>query len=54
MQNRYVFNPFWTHHNDIDGHEDWEARFQHSARFFGDTVTRRDTTPVLTCVFDRL
>lgn len=31
-----------------------EARFQHSARFFGDAVTRRDTTAVLTCVFDRL
>lgn len=54
MQNRYVFSPFWSHHNGIAGHEDWEARFQHSARYFGDAVTRRDTTAVLTCVFDRL
>ena len=25
MQNKYVFNPFWQHHNGIDGNEDWEV-----------------------------
>jgi len=54
MQNRYLFSPFWSHQNGIAGHEDWETRFQNSSRFFGDAVTRRDTTAVLTCVFDRL
>ncbi|WP_136625127.1 hypothetical protein [Aureimonas flava] len=24
MENRYVFNPFWQHHNGITGFEDWE------------------------------
>ena len=54
MQNRYVFSPFWSHHNGIAGHDDWESRFPQSARFFCDAVAQRDTTAVLTSVFDRL
>ena len=27
LHNRYVFNPFWQHHNGIGGYEDWEERF---------------------------
>src|SRR5690554_5497114 len=34
MDNRYVFNPFWQHHNGIDGFEDWEEKFRASSRSF--------------------
>ncbi|MFO1176024.1 MAG: HEPN domain-containing protein [Paracoccaceae bacterium] len=34
MDNRFVFNPFWQHHNGIDGYEDWEARLNASVRSF--------------------
>jgi hypothetical protein len=54
MQNRYVFNPFWQHHNGIEGFEDWEERFKASARAFALAFQGGDTTRVLSFVFDRL
>ena len=54
MQNRYVFQPFWSHQNGISGHEDWETRFTGSARSFAAAISRRDTVKVLSGVFDRL
>ena len=43
MENRYVFNPFWQHHNGIDGFADWEERFKASARAF--TLAFQAATP---------
>ena len=54
MQNRYVFNPFWQHHNGIDGFEDWEVRFRASARSFAQSLQAQDTVRILSFVFDRL
>lgn len=54
MENRYVFNPFWQHHNGIDGFEDWEDRFKISARAFAGAFQAGDTSKVLSFVFDRL
>lgn len=54
MQNRYVFNPFWQFHNGVDGFDDWEERFNASARSFAQAVQSTDTTRVLSFVFDRL
>ncbi|WP_323037210.1 hypothetical protein [Pararhodobacter sp.] len=54
LENRYVFNPFWQHHNGIDGFEDWEARFRASARSFAQAFQAGDTARVLSFVFDRL
>lgn len=54
MENRYVFNPFWQHHNGIEGYADWEARFVTSARSFATAFQNGDTARVLTFVFDRL
>ena len=54
MDNRYVFNPFWQHHNGIDGYEDWEARFNASVRSFNQAFQAGDTARVLSFVFDRL
>lgn len=54
MQNRYIFQPFWSHQNGIAGYEDWETRFSASARTFATAITGGDTVKVLTSVFDRL
>ncbi|SLN77768.1 HEPN domain-containing protein [Oceanibacterium hippocampi] len=54
MKNRYIFNPFWQHHNGIDGFEDWEERFRSSARSFRHCLQRRDSARILSFVFDRL
>ena len=54
LENRFVFNPFWQHHNGIDGFEDWEDRFKASARSFALSFQAGDTLLVLSFVFDRL
>lgn len=54
MKNQYVFNPFWQHHNGIDGFEDWEDRFKSSARGFAQAFQKGDNAKVLSFVFDRL
>lgn len=54
LQNRYVFMPFWKHHNQVPGYEDWEARFKKSKRSIGQALGRSDTKTVLTTLFDRL
>lgn len=54
MENRYVFNPFWQHHNGMDGYDDWHDRFRGSAKSFGLAFQNGDTARVLSYVFDRL
>ncbi|HEX7389448.1 MAG TPA: hypothetical protein VF286_05010, partial [Acidiphilium sp.] len=54
MNNCYVFNPFWQHHNGIDGFESWEDRLRDSAQSFGRAFQAGDTVRVLGFVFDRL
>lgn len=54
MENRYLFNPFWQHHNGIEGFEDWDEKFRESSRSFGRAFQSGDTVRVLSFVFDRL
>ena len=54
LENRYVFNPFWQHHNGIDGFEDWGDRFKASDRSFAQAFQAGDSARVLSFVFDRL
>ena len=54
MENRYVFNPFWQHHNGIEGYEDWEKSFEAASRKFSQAFQSGDTVRVLSLVFDRL
>jgi len=54
LQNRYVFNPFWQHHNGIGGFDDWEDRFNSSAKSFAHSLQTQDTARILSFVFDRL
>ena len=54
MQNRYVFHPFWQHHNGIAGYEDWEEKFRASAAAFARSFADQNTARTLSFVFDRL
>lgn len=54
MENKYVFSPFWQHHNGIEGFENWEDRFNSSARAFSMAFQAGDSAKVLSFVFDRL
>jgi len=54
MQNKYVFQPFWAHHNGLPGQEDWADRFSSSSRTFATALSGKDTARVLSFVFDRL
>ena len=54
MNNKYIFNPFWQHHNGIDGYDDWETRFAASSQAFNEALIRRDSARILSFLFDRL
>lgn len=54
MDNKFVFNPFWQHHNGIEGFKDWEIRFEASTRTFTSAFQNGHTTKVLSFAFDRL
>ena len=54
LSNKYIFNPFWQHHNGIDGYDDWEDRFANSSRSFGQYLQSKDSSKILSFVFDRL
>ena len=54
LHNKYVFTPFWKHHNGLEGFEDWEEWFRASERRFRRALEERDTVRVLRLVFDRL
>lgn len=54
MNNPYVFQPFWQHHNGVDGYEDWEQRFDRSKTRLHDAIIKKDTRIVLNTLFDRL
>jgi hypothetical protein len=54
IESRYVFNPFWQHHNEIDGFEDWGEKFRTSSRSFTQAFQAGDSVGILSIVFDRL
>ncbi len=54
LKNRHIFNPFWQHHNGIDGFDDWEKRFEAASRAVAQAFQSGDTARVLSFVFDRL
>lgn len=54
LANRYVFAPFWNHVNGIPGYADWAERLSASQRRINAAMARRDTSLMLSLVFDRL
>ncbi|GAN76147.1 HEPN domain-containing protein [Acidisphaera rubrifaciens] len=54
LENKYVFAPFWSHHNGADGYADWERRLVDSQAVSRRALESHDTCKVLSIVFDRL
>ena len=54
LNNRYVFEPFWKHHNGVPRNEDWAERFERSKDAVTYALEREDTTTILSILFDRL
>ena len=54
LNNRYVFQPFWRHHNQVPGYEDWADSFARSREATDDALASGNTNAVLTSLFDRL
>jgi len=54
MGNKFVFNPFWQHHNGIDGFDNWEEQFKRASESFRRHVKAQNTAQILSFVFDRL
>ena len=54
LDNRYVFAPFWQHHNGLEGYHDWRERLERSRRAINTALARQDTATILAILFDRL
>lgn len=54
LDNRYVFAPFWLHHNRVPGYGNWAARLDDARRQVNRALAGHDTATVLSLVFDRL
>src|SRR5437899_2276889 len=38
LDNRYVFAPFWAHHNGVPGQDDWAEKLERSRSAIGRTA----------------
>jgi hypothetical protein len=54
LENKYVYQPFWSHHNQLPGFADWEDRFASAKYRLSQALARQDTSTILTMLFDRL
>lgn len=54
LNNRYVFQPFWRHHNQPQTHRNWEDLFVRGQKIIGLALVHQDTRVVLNILFDRL
>jgi hypothetical protein len=54
LKNKYVFAPFWAHHNGVLGNENWAERLASSQKVVATAMAKRDTAKILSVMFDRL
>ena len=54
LRNRYIFAPFWNHHNGLEGYADWESRLASSQKVIARAMAERATAKILSTLFDRL
>lgn len=53
LENKYVFEPFWDHHNGLDG-GNWKESFDRSRKAASFALAEQDTAAVLSMLFGRL
>lgn len=54
LDNRYVFGPFWAHHNGVPGNEDWADKLDKAKAVMNRAMATQDTPLILSVLFDRL
>lgn len=54
LDNRYIFAPFWHHHNGVPGFEDWQERMDRAKGGINTALRKLDTATILSILFDRL
>lgn len=54
LDNRYVFAPFWAHHNGVPGQADWAEKLDRAYHKSRHALGAKDTPGILAIVFDRL
>ncbi len=54
LDNKYVFQPFWSFQNQVPGYDDWEDRFIKSKKRIQIALQQQDTKVILSTLFDRL
>ena len=54
LGNKFVYQPFWNHYNEIPGYEDWEERFEKTNKMSLIALQNEDTASILKLIFDRL
>lgn len=54
LDNKYVFHPFWQHHNGAPGQADWADKLERSRHAVGNALRAHDTAKILSILFDRL
>ena len=54
IDNKYVFQPFWDHHNDQATEADWQLAFKNSKSAARRALGKMDTPKVMGIMFDRL
>ncbi len=54
LNNKYVFSTFWNHQNGQAGYENWAEALAASQKLIGSAMAQRDTSRLLSVMFDRL
>jgi len=54
LDNPYVFQPYWNHHNHIPGYENWQTSFNKAKQAAQLALMNKDTAKVINIVFNRL
>jgi len=54
LENKFVFAPFWQYQNGVSEYDNWEERLASSRRVIASALTQRDTSLILSVLFDRL
>ncbi len=54
LNNRYVFEPFWKHHNEEPGYQDWADKFEASKKRARLALGNRRTSLILEELFASL
>ena len=54
LNNKFVFEPFWHHHNQMEGYEKWEEWFENSKWKINQALANTNTEVVLSTLFGRL